>query len=1657
MNGGLFVRKSFKFFFAIVIMAILMTVLVSADFSKTNTYVDGTFNDVNIEDWYNDSVKDAYEYGIMNGVSATEFSPSGNLTVAEGIAIAARIHAAIENKSIKTSTGEWYQMYVDYAIQNGIVAADTFFDYNAIIKRSEIATMLAKVCENLPAINNFTHVADVNEKAPFINDVLKLYNAGILTGSDSYGNFLPDSNLTRAEIATMAVRIADSNKRVKKQFDEIPVRTYSDGYALIENISGTGRTNRSIANGWKYDNRFEFDNTSGWGKKYVSDVDDTAFTALIREFEKESEGVLTLEMLIELWSKDGGLYIAFENEDEDRLFGLKEVDGKWVIYGDSEEVTDVAVPEVLTLVSFVCYVDLDKNTMSVYINNEKIGMIDIPADAELKKLVLGTNAVGSGSVNISHVKLFKNYPVFDRFAVLDENAGQIPVNYSVSGDFTLQKKDVGEGMDRFSVRSKTEAGKTSYAIRNFDAVCGNVDVKTHILLPDASDGASFSLLAAGGEVLSLYTKDGKFFVGDKELRSFSKNIWQDIHVEANTENGEAIIRINSKIVATVPFNAAYIDGVKYTFSPKTNSEMWFDDLEIQCLVEHDDYVPEPVVAQTKYNIGMYSCYLWRDTVSGEGWDAVSGLPEFEPWLGYYDEGLRETADWEIKQMVEHGFNFLNVCWFSPADNVKEPIKRSRISHSAIHDGFLNAKYSDLMKFSILWETSYGGAKTLEQFEEYIWNYWKDYYLSDERYLSFDNKAVISIYVGPSKLIEMFGSEDAVYEVMEFCEDDIKSLGYDGIIWLTIRHYNTEERAAEIAGMFDGAMALNLGIDGNNAFNQIEQYKMNDKYADKYDLIHIPTSQISYNGVARYNTRSAYISVEDHLEVLKYFKEEIDKRNTGTWVDNTLQLGCMNEFSEGHSIMPMGEFGYAYLDNIRKVFTDEPEEHSELDIKPTDEQKARITHLYPDNYSPITWQMYEASDFERMKNGTIGSGNYKPAVTWDMSTKEGIAAWSAGHGLTNYNAGNGKISATALGDCAINANNLSIDISKTPVLHIRMDSSINYWMQIYFTTEDSITMGADKCVSFKGVEAGEHDYYIDMSINENWKGTLTKLRIDPINAPGDFSVSLVELLTPKEAGEAAPEFVINNHDYKFVFTPAKTSDGDYEVAAEATIRGFFSTMRLYHEFDRFTGEGVLTVKTRDNKTLVFNVGSDKVFVDGVEQELGYTLRMRDGLPMLHIKKFCDLVGYKYEEQDDVFQIWAATDEEVAMLIEKSEKLDWDYTKMTEVGDWTTRQASVAVVDGYLNIVPTGTDSSITTQTNFNSEDYTHIVIGLKYTEKAEKWRINVFWTRKDEKASSERMVAPWVKDGQRIGDIIEVKCDLTENENWTGDIRSIRFDPHYTLDPVYVQYIRFVKDEENASFNNKPKEENTEVEIEEEDTGPVIVEISEDETVHEEYGILLGEISFDYSYNMASEVIDAPGAATHKIVEGNYVNEKYMDDVRLEIYGSKDAVITNGPRSETKADSYILDITATPATVYRLSMVKSNLKVMKGTYTFTIDVFFPRTSSRSNFARMDFISGITGTQNNADECHENKNKWYTTSWTVEVTGVSNGKATIVDGDTTRKIPVAEFASNAWFNNADMTRDHHYYFDNFRIYYDPGTLNNNSNTADTNREDSSVKEQ
>lgn len=190
-------------------------------FPKVATYKQGQFTDVAANQWYTKNVAAAVEFGLMKGDSDGTFRPNGQVTIAEAITMAARIHKIYTTGSqdfSQTPGSKWYQVYLDYAYQKGIIGRSYYTcDVNQKATRAQFAEIFANAlpADALAARNTVADnaIPDVPASQSYAAAVYKLYRAGILTGGED-GAFRPQSNITRAEASAVAARMADTDNRV---------------------------------------------------------------------------------------------------------------------------------------------------------------------------------------------------------------------------------------------------------------------------------------------------------------------------------------------------------------------------------------------------------------------------------------------------------------------------------------------------------------------------------------------------------------------------------------------------------------------------------------------------------------------------------------------------------------------------------------------------------------------------------------------------------------------------------------------------------------------------------------------------------------------------------------------------------------------------------------------------------------------------------------------------------------------------------------------------------------------------------------------------------------------------------------------------------------------------------------------------------------------------------------------------------------------------------------------------------------------------------------------------------------------------------------------------------------------------------------------------
>lgn len=187
--------------------------------------VEDKFGDVKKDAWYYEDVMIAVQLGLINGKgSDSTYFPDDNLTYAEAMKLAACMHQFYMEGAVtlKNGTVKWYDTYVEYCIENGIINQE--YDYNVKATRAGYMTIFANALHDhaLKAVNDVpdNSIPDVSMDESYSAAVYKLYRAGILAGSDAQHNCKPLDNIKRSEVAAILSRMMYTAKRVNFSLGE---------------------------------------------------------------------------------------------------------------------------------------------------------------------------------------------------------------------------------------------------------------------------------------------------------------------------------------------------------------------------------------------------------------------------------------------------------------------------------------------------------------------------------------------------------------------------------------------------------------------------------------------------------------------------------------------------------------------------------------------------------------------------------------------------------------------------------------------------------------------------------------------------------------------------------------------------------------------------------------------------------------------------------------------------------------------------------------------------------------------------------------------------------------------------------------------------------------------------------------------------------------------------------------------------------------------------------------------------------------------------------------------------------------------------------------------------------------------------------------------
>ncbi|MHB0958694.1 MAG: glycoside hydrolase family 99-like domain-containing protein [Pirellulaceae bacterium] len=681
----------------------------------------------------------------------------------------------------------------------------------------------------------------------------------------------------------------------------------------------------------------------------LSDTSPQHAVTIRHQIARQTEGTITLEMRFMLSSSMEGA--AWQLRDlDDVAVGLVVHEGS-LCYETSGQAVPLVLLEPNHEYGIRIDANLDTKTAAIYVDGElKAQAVPFAQSVgSLDYVCIQTGDTSLGEMFLSLVRVSKGYGVCETFATC--GIGRTPSDWDTKGPGCVETLRSASGPDVLSLKLSQGAEAT----RAFDPCSAKTVWEFRLLLPEKCDGAAAELASDAGSAGRILSADGHLCYVDAQgkhvplVENYRANLWYAFKVVADVESGQAEVFINGKsICPAIEFSRPAQAFRAVRFAMTGPSVMWIDDVRVYQWQDYPfDYVPppQPVARDGDHLLGVQSCSLWKEGDAYAGWGYVYPFAERrKPYLGWYDEGNPEVADWEIKWQVEHGIDFEQYCWYRPNDAINHPIKDG-VLEQGIRDGLFNARYSALKKFTIMYTNQGAGDTNPDDWQNHIIPYWIEYFFKDPRYLKIEGKPVLAIYY-PDYFLRDFGGVEGARRAIQRLREDCMQAGFPGVIVLMeLRNANRDvmQKMKDIG--IDYCYAYTWGTGDVNRQRQENLAQRDAAAAVGFHML--PSISMGWQTSPWDGTQdpgTGWASVSDYQALAQWAKDEfmptLPQDSLGR---RMLMLANWNEFGEGHFLMPSNLVGFGYVDALREVFTHGGPHDDPVPGQP---QKRRFTALFP---------------------------------------------------------------------------------------------------------------------------------------------------------------------------------------------------------------------------------------------------------------------------------------------------------------------------------------------------------------------------------------------------------------------------------------------------------------------------------------------------------------------------------------------------------------------------------------------------------------------------------------------------------------------------------------------------------------------------------------
>ncbi len=530
--------------------------------------------------------------------------------------------------------------------------------------------------------------------------------------------------------------------------------------------------------------------------------------------------------------------------------------------------------------------------------------------------------------------------------------------------------------------------------------------------------------------------------------------------------------------------------------------------------------PEPVAAKIK--LGAYIFPGWyRNTGRGDypyrthdedsEWKwAVAKQPAPRPLLGFYDDSLPEVNDWHIKWALEHGISFFAFDWYWNAGE-KRLVR-------TLEQGFLKAKHAPEMKFCIHWcnhalDWKRDGkpapldfsTPALVQMTEYL----ADTYFRYPNYLTVDGSPVFMAFV-PAALVQANGGPVGFRTSLDAMNAVLRAKGLKKLYFVALGGGNFAESG------FSAFTAYSYyGTDPDSKYewkrgrsipyeDMVAHFEtMWHIYAQKKQLPYIVPVGSNWDDRPRARKNALVITGKTPDLFEKMCRKSLNFIDTS---NNLALIEAWNEWGEGSFIEPDQEFGFAFLDRVRKVYTGAPEEHTDLVpnaakvngfsvLNAEERAQAKALESQPCPPPPLAVRTTQI-----VADMPLPAGDILKKWEFDDGTADGWRPYQ----IAPLKAEKGVLVTCVTGDdpqLIIRQVGIELGLIGPIALRLKAPKGLRTG-EVFWSTKKEPSLSGDKAFQIGLKDDGEwHTYLITKKVEGPWSGTLDTLRFD-IGTAGD---------------------------------------------------------------------------------------------------------------------------------------------------------------------------------------------------------------------------------------------------------------------------------------------------------------------------------------------------------------------------------------------------------------------------------------------------------------------------------------------------------------------------------------------------------------------------